>query len=150
METSLYPIKYAVMPVTNYAKNDNFVLGFIVTKAYVVSETIRYTDKGKRCSYEVVYPVKGVKSSEVMADLRVPEFDESGMCINADFNKDVFDDMETAHKVCDEKNSLLFHENITYYSEKKKFIQEFELSVLSKTFQVPNPEDVEVSTQRLR
>lgn len=139
----LYPIKYAVMPVTNYAKNDDIILGYIVTKAYVVSETIKYTNRGKKAYYDVVYPVKGVKTAETMRDLRVPDFDANGLCVNADHNSDVFDDMETAHKVCDEKNSMLFKFDIAHYTERSNFIQDFELKVLSKTFSVPNPEDID-------
>ena len=137
-----YPIKYAVMPVTNYASGEDFVLGYIVTKVYLVSEYIRYTANGTKVSYDIVYPVKGLKSSQVMADLRKPEFDEVDICINAERNNDLFDNYDEAKKLCNEKNSVLFRNDIDNYTEKNNFIQDFELKVFEKTVSMPNPEDL--------
>ena len=142
MEEVMFPIKYAVMPVTNYVKNDNFVLGYIVTKAFVVMELNRYFPSGKRKSYDVVYPVKGLKSSEVMADLRIPEFDETGLCINSDHNNNVFDTFDEAKNVCTEMNNQLFRADIVNYTERTNQMQDFELKVLEKTFSIPNPEEM--------
>ena len=137
-----YPIKYAVMPVTNYASGEDFVLGYIVTKVYLVSEYIRYTANGTKVSYDIVYPIKGLKSSQVMADLRKPEFDEVDRCINAERNNDLFDNYDEAKKLCNEKNSALFRNDIDNYTEKNNFIQDFELKVFEKTVSMPNPEDL--------
>lgn len=137
-----YPIKYAVMPVTNYASGEDFVLGYIVTKVYLVSEYIRYTANGTKVSYDIVYPIKGLKSSQVMADLRKPEFDEVDRCINAERNNDLFDNYDEAKKLCNEKNSVLFRNDIDNYTEKNNFIQDFELKVFEKTVSMPNPEDL--------
>lgn len=142
MEDMIYPIKYAVMPVTNYAKNDGFVLGYIVTKAYVVMERTCYTPNGKKSSYDVVYPVKGLKSSEAMKDLRSPEFDYGGSCINADHNNNVFDTFDEAKQLCTEMNNVLFRMDIANYTYQTERMQNFELKVLEKTFSIPNPEDI--------
>ena len=141
MEEMNYPIKYAIMPVTNYSKNDGLVLGYIVTKAYIVTEFRRYLPTGVRKSYEVVYPVKGLKTSEVMKDLRVPEFDQGGMCINSDHNNNIFDTFEEAKELCAEMNNVLFRDDIVRYTYQLERIQEFELKVLEKTYIIPNPED---------
>lgn len=137
----LYPTKYAVMPVTQYALEDMVVIGFVVTKAYVVSEYIRYTNQGKKVSYDIVYPLKGLKTAEVSADLRVPEFDMGGRCVNADHNNDVFDTFDEAKRLCTEKNNALFRADIAHYTERTNAMQEFELKLLERTFSVPNPED---------
>ena len=142
MENMIYPIKYAVMPVTNYAKNDSLILGYIVTKAYIVKETNFYTPNGIKTVYDVVYPVKGLKSAEVMQDLRIPEFDYTGMCINAEHNNNVFDTMDEAKKVCTDMNNNLFRLNIEHYTELTNRMQEFELDVLGRTYAMPNPEDI--------
>lgn len=147
MEEIIYPIKYAIMPVTNYAENDGLIFGYIVTKAYVVSETIRYLPNTIKKSYNVVYPVKGLKSSVIMKDLRKPEFDQSGICINSEHNNNVFDTFYEAKNVCTEMNNTLFRNNITNYTELTNRMQEFELKVLEKTFLIPNPEDINNKTR---
>ena len=137
-----YPIKYAIMPVTTYAKNDDIILGYIVTKVFLILELHRYLPNGViKSSYDVVYPVKGLKSSEVMADIRMPEFDQGGLCINADHNNNVFDTFEDAKKVCAEMNNALFRADIANYTARTDAMQDFELKVLERTFIIPNPED---------
>ena len=142
MEEIEFPIKYAVMPVTNFVRNDNYVLGYIVTKAFVVMETYRYFPGSMKKSFDVVYPVKGLKSSEVMANLRRPEFDEAGFCLNADRNTNVFETFDEAKKVCTEMNNALFRADIANYTVRTNQMQDFELDVLGKTFMIPNPEDI--------
>ena len=142
MEEMIYPIKYAVMPVTNYAKNDGLVLGYIVTKAYIVMERTSYTPNGKKSSYDVVYPIKGLKSSEVMQDLRKPEFGSTGICTNLDHNNNIFDTFDEAKALSTEMNNNLFRLDIAHFTEQTERMQEFELKVLEKTFSIPNPEDI--------
>ena len=147
MEEITYPIKYAIMPVTNYIENDGLVFGYIVTKVYIVSESIRYLPNTIKKSYNVVYPVKGLKTSLIMKDLRKPEFDRSGVCINSEHNNNIFDTYSDAKNVCTEMNNALFRNNITNYTELTNRMQEFELKVLEKTSIIPNPEDINGKTR---
>jgi len=136
-----YPIKYAIMPVTNYAKNDSYVLGYIVSKVYVTLEVKHYYPTGVKTSYDVVFPVKGLKSSEVMVDLRTPEFDETGLCLNADHNVLTYETFDEAKKISTEMNNTLFRTDITNYTARTNLMQDFEMKVLERTFSLPNPED---------
>ena len=147
MEENTYPIKYAIMPVTNYAKNDNFILGYIVSKVYVTLETNRYYPTGVKSSYDVVFPVKGIKSAEVMMDLRKPEYDANGMCINADHSSQVFETFDEAKNVCTEMNNTLFRTDIANYTARTNQMADFELKVLEKTYNIPNPEDIKKNTR---
>ena len=141
METNNYPIKYAIMPVTNYAKNDDYILGYIVSKVFVTLEIHRYTPNGAKTSYDVVFPVKGLKSSEVMADIRKPEFDIGGSCTNADHNVKVFETFDEAKQICTDMNNELFRQDIANYTLRTETMQKFELKVLEKTFVMHDPED---------
>lgn len=145
MENMIYPIKYAAMPVTNYAKGDDLILGYVVSKVYVVMELTRYLPTGIKKTCDVVFPVKGLKSSEVMADLRTPEFDIAGRCINCDHNLEVYDTFDEAKNICNIRNSEIYRSDIEHYSERTSFLQDFELKIIEKTYSIPNPEDINKS-----
>ena len=142
MNENSFPIKYAIMPVTNFAIDDMLVLGYVVTKVYVIMEQYRYLPNGTKSAYNIVYPVKGLKSSQVMADIRKPEFDADGRCINSDVSYELFDTFEEAKKVCTERNNNLFRADVANYSVRTEQMQNFELQILKKTVNLPNPEDI--------
>lgn len=136
MNNNTFPIKYAVQPIYTYAKTDVIPLGFIVTKVFIVSETNNYKPDGtKTNNYQVVYPIKGLKTSEYLVGIRYPEFNHQNICINSEHSKDVFDTYEEAKKLCDEKNGYLF---TNYYQnenllDRMQYFQDFEYKVMEKT-----------------
>ncbi len=138
---NMFPIKYAIMPVTNFAIGDMLVIGYVVSKVFVVMAQHRYLPTGVKSSYSIVFPVKGYKSSQVMSGIRTPEFDTNGTCTNADVSYELFDTFDEAKKVCTERNNTLFRSDIANYTDRTNMMQGFELSILEKTFSMPNPED---------
>ena len=147
MDNTNFPIKYAIMPVTNFAIDDMLVLGYVVTKVYVIMEQYRYLPNGTKSAYNIVYPVKGLKSSKMMANIRKPEFNASGICINSDVSYELFDTFEDAKKVCTERNNNLFRADVANYTARTELMQNFELEILEKTFIMPNPEDSKENTR---
>lgn len=141
-----YPIKYVIEPIHMYAKNNGYVLGYIVTKAFLVTEVYNYTNEGLKKQYYVVYPVKGLKSIDIMQNIRTPEFGSSNTCKNSEYVTEIFDTYEQAKKICNQKNGELFRNYYPNYdyTERMNFFQDFEYKVMEKTSELTITEDIKI------
>ena len=136
---NIYPIKYAVEPITELAKKGSNVLGFVVSKVYVIVETKSYTPDGIKFQYQVVFPIKGIKSSRAMKNIRIPEYSSYGQCINQEYSTDVYDTYEEAKKVCISKNGkMLYSMTPQQYDMKMDLLQEIENEIMSRTSDMEN------------
>lgn len=128
MKDNFYPIKYGVEYVYMYSKpkNNEQVLGFIVSKCFVVSDVnIYHADGTKKTQYNVVFPFKGISTFGVGKNKRVPTYNGYGLCNNADNGTYVYDTYNEAKKKCNEMNYQLFSFYYPYNIAEK--IKEFQI-----------------------
>lgn len=100
-----YPIKYTIMKIYNseissdvsFVKYGNYDPAvYIVTKAYVVEENVKYYGNGQsEQSYKVVFPYDG-NNIKKENNRNIPVFDIHLNCINARSVAKVFDTYEEA------------------------------------------------------
>ena len=134
MELKL-PIKYTVQPMYPYASNTGNILGYIVSKCYVVAKTTNFSPDGSiRELFTVVYPYKGLQTFKIMKDKRLPEFDGYGNYRNIDYTEYVYDTYLEAKEVCKNFNTTLFTSLYPCYQLNDMLNQfnDFEYKVLQK------------------
>lgn len=102
-----YPIKYAIWEII---KNDE-TIAHIISKAYIVSESIYYFGNGSsKKEYVVVFPIKNQYSIEK----QLPNFNIwSEKCYNGNEVEEVYDTFEEAKKIANMKNSNVRKEHIS-------------------------------------
>ena len=130
-----YPIKYAIEPVFPYASGNGILLGYIVTKCYVVERTTRFLEDGSyKERYTIVYPFKGLQTFKFMKDKRRPEIDPYGNYRNVDYINDIYETYLEAKEVCKELNIKYFSSIFPNYqvNEKLKEFGDFEFQVMQK------------------
>jgi len=116
-----YPIRYALMPIIERGgfvdDYRDITRAYIVSKCYIISETVRYLENGKRTTtFEVVFPYQ-------YPDLKhqVPKH-ISETCTNAILVNQVFDNFEDALVVADISNTKLKYRN-SHISGSKDWIE---------------------------
>jgi len=130
-----FPVKYAVIPIFHYDKDEANALGYIVSKVFIISETTVYKYNGSYKEWQIVPPTKGYYSFNASADIRIPIFDQTGHCKNQETSKLVFETYENAKKECNVKNGQLFREYYFHgsYDAWMESWQNFENKVFEKT-----------------
>jgi hypothetical protein len=96
-----YPVKYAIMPIykqtdwiqgLNELERDFEVIGYIVSKCYVLSEKTKYLEDGSKVKeYEVVFPYQ---KNDYMSDefKRVyPKYNINNQCYNSKIVSNLYD-----------------------------------------------------------
>ena len=134
MELNL-PIKYAIEPIYPYASNTGAVLGYIVSKCFIVGKTINFFPNGTmRELYTVVFPYKGLQTFKMMKNKRLPEFDGWGNYRNIDYTEHVYETYLEAREVCKDLNTSLFTSLYPCYQldDMLKQFSDFEFKVLQK------------------
>ena len=130
-----YPIKYAVEPIFPYASGNGSILGYIVTKCYIVEKTTRFLPDGSyKERYTIVYPFKGLQTFKFMKDKRRPEVDTYGNYRNVDYTNKIYETYLEAKEVCKELNTKLFSSIYPCYQVEDMLKQfgDFEFRVLQK------------------
>lgn len=101
-----YPVKYSVLNPIELTKRSELcytydVVGYFVSKVYVVGETVRYFDDGtSKKQYQIVFPY--LNRTELLQGQRhVPEYDYDGTCSNARCVSEIFDSYEEAKQASD-------------------------------------------------
>lgn len=150
MEYNL-PIKYAIEPVYPYASGNGNILGYIVTKCYILEKMTRYFPDGKaQDRITIVYPFKGLQTFKFMKDKRRPEFDNFGNYRNIDYTDKVYNTYLEAKEVCKELNIKLFSSIYPCYQVEDMLKQfgEFEFQVLKKCSDMEITEDDRILVKR--
>ena len=105
-----YPIKYVVITMYHpgyssiLSDEGKSVMGYIVGKAIVAEETIRYRKDGKSDKiYNVVVPYTDLRSKIIT----LPKYDAYGKLLNGTLIYEVFDSFERASEYSDELNDSL-------------------------------------------
>ncbi len=104
-----YPIKYAVMEIPDSA------YGFVVTKCYVLEDTIKYfSNGGKQEYYKVVFPYPNISNykkkreydseTKSLGERNYPKYDMFNQVCNACVIKDVFDSYNEAYAIATIRN----------------------------------------------
>ena len=143
MEINL-PIKYAIEPVFPYATNTGNILGYIVTKCYIVEKTTCYfVDGTSRDRITVVYPFKGLQTFKMVKDKRRPEFDRFGHYRNVDYTNKVYETYLEAKEDCKKLNTALFSSIYPCYQvdDMIKQFSDFESQVMQKCMDMVTDED---------
>ena len=111
-----YPIKYAVMPIygqVSFGLDKSIqIVGYIVSKCYIICDKLRYFEDGSRKrEYEVVFPYQKKDITRRDDWQRVyPEFTYNNQCKNATEVSEVFDSFEDASNLKDKLNKdILAH-----------------------------------------
>ena len=131
-----YLIKYAVEPIHENADNASRLLGYIVTKCYVMMHTEVYHGDGTYSEqYYVVYPYKGLNTYLKVKNRRYPDISRYKMCLNQELSTDVYDTYNEAKKVCNEMNGFLFRNYFPNESllARLDYFQELENSIMRDT-----------------
>ena len=129
------PIKYAIEPVFPYASGNGNLLGYIVTKCYVLEKNTRYLPDGSvKNRITIVYPFKGLQTFKFMKDKRTPEFDNFGNYRNIDYTEKVYDTYLEAKEECKKLNTSLFSSIYPCYQvdDMLKQFGDFEFQVMKK------------------
>ena len=97
------------------AEEDLDVMGYFVTKVFLIDEIKKYRD-GKHIfsEYQVVYPYKKIRSGEE----ELPEYDKDGKVINSIVVFNVYDGKTEAELNRDELNSRLVDRKLVTTYEK--------------------------------
>ena len=93
-----YPIKYAVLEMTESFWGCSFKpVSYVVSKAYVVSETLTYhANQIPSKSYQVVFPFKEKDKIGMYETRDIPRYNLEGECINCEQVDELFDTFEEA------------------------------------------------------
>ena len=123
-----YPIKYAVIPMIEQVRCSNGnreyrPVCYIVSKCYLVCETTNYKNDGTlKTIYQVVCPIKANNRNELVN--AVPEYRLiSDKCTNSIYVNKIFDSLEEALKVKEQKNDDMLTDIIAHryiYKEEKQ------------------------------
>ncbi len=134
-----YPIKFAIQELTiegGFTQNyENIILGFIVSKCYVVNENIKYLEDGtNHITYKVVFPYKDIDSFRCSLSKlynynekpAIPKYNYCGECKNANTVTKIFDTYEEAYLDTEIENQNL-RKKIPFYNieEYKNLIMKY-------------------------
>jgi len=103
-----YDIKYAIAVLNNpgklsfYPYDEKSMVGYVVSKVFVVSEETKYKDGEEYKVYDVVLPYENIGNERFM-----PLFNKHGNAVNTTRIYRVYDSYESAKEECDELNSKL-------------------------------------------
>lgn len=123
-----YPVKYAIMPVLGQVgwtvglhqmERQYDVVAYIVSKAYITSETIKYySDGSRKILYNVVFPY-----NDNNLDTKIlPKYNINGDCTNSVEVSNVFDTYEEALQSRDLENRKL-RSLCCFVSKSKQFTE---------------------------
>lgn len=144
------PVVYGLMPIKDYDKvisniviNNDRVVGYAVSKCYLISEEKRYNLDGTiEQSYRVVFPF-----NEVFLDEKTPDSlnEMEEYQFTSALTNQVFDDVEDANKACNSLNlACIFAEKkirekkgkwnqyVFDFEKKKKSIEEESDMIMSE------------------
>ena len=147
-----YPIKYSVEPVFPYASGNGSLLGYIVSKCYVVEKQTRFLPNGTfKERFTIVYPFKGLQTFKIMKDKRLPEIDPYGNYRNVDYVNEIYETYLEAKEVCKELNTKLFSSIYPCYQVEDMLKQfgEFEFKVMQKCSDMEVTEESKVLRKAL-
>lgn len=172
MEELNYPIKYAILgieeqvgwaPGLHEMERDYDICGYIVSKVYVVSETINYNINGTgKKSYQVVFPFISIADREK----QIPKYNIYYECYNSIYVPNIFDSFDDAKSLATQKNRELrsrsylpvsFGEKMTWserilkgqeqFDEKIKKYLEFEQYIYNETADMKITLDENIKTR---
>lgn len=126
-----YPVKYALMPIYEQVgwmsglhelERSYEVVGYIVSKCYVVSKKVSYLEYGsKKREFEVVFPYQKTDYMRIHDWNRVyPEFNFNGHCINSNIVGKLYDDFNDAKEVAEKLNRDILSYNLGMISFRNK------------------------------
>ena len=103
-----YEIKYAIAVFNKAGKisfhplREDSLIGYIVTKVYVVSHEIFYDNGDKYVIYDAVLPYENMSKER-----HYPEYDKYGNVVNAERIENVYDSYDEAKTECDKMNGKI-------------------------------------------
>ena len=126
-----YPIKYAIMPIYEQVgwmsglhelERNYDVVGYIVSKCYVVSKKVSYLEDGsEKREFEVVFPYQKTDYTRIHDFNRVyPEFNYNGNCVNSNIVGELYDDFDDAKEVVEKLNIDILSYNLEMISFRDK------------------------------
>ena len=135
MEIKL-PIKYAIEPIYPYANSSGGILGYIVTKCYVVEKKTTFSMDGNiKETYSIVYPYKGLETFKMMKNKRIPEFNNFGYYRNLDYVDQVYTTLFSSVYPCYQVDDMI------------KQFSDFEFKVMEKCKDMEVTENDNVSVR---
>lgn len=150
MEDLKYPIKYALMPVIEQVgwtnglhemEREYDAVAYIVSKAYVISKTIKYHSDGtEEYLFNVVFPHTDFSNLDIKT---VPKYNINGECINSLEVSEVFDTYEEAAQARIIENRKL-RSRCYSVSRAKQFTEELEKYIQVEEFILWNTKDMQV------
>lgn len=146
-----YPIKYAVLELKRkggWSENyEDITVGFIASKCYVISQTLRhFADGTSKISNNVVFPYKDICKFETLTlgeieyseKESIPEFGWEN-CTNFDEVTELFDDYESACLNANQKNDELCSKealHINFSDPNWKFLHRQKLEKVRETLRI--------------
>lgn len=172
MEELNYPIKYAILgieeqvgwtPGLHEMEREYDICGYIVSKVYVVGETINYNRDGTgKKSYQVVFPFASMADREE----QIPKYNIYYECYNSINVSNIFDSFDDAKDLATQKNKELrsrsylpvsFGERMTWserilkgqkqFDERMKKYLEFEEYIYNETADMKITLDENIKTR---
>lgn len=124
-----YPVKYAIMPIYEQVgwmsglhelERNYEVVGYIVSKCYVVSKKTKYLEDGREeKEFEVVFPYQRTDYTRIHDWTRVyPEFNYNRNCINSNIVCVLYDDFTDAKEKVEKLNRDILSYNLGIISLK--------------------------------
>lgn len=148
MENLKYPIKYALMSVIEQVGWANGlhelerkydVVAYVVSKAYVISKTIKYHSDGtEEYLFNVVFPHTDFSNLDIKT---VPKYNINGECINSLEVSEVFDTYEEAVQARIIENRKL-RSRWGSVSKAKQFTEELKKYIQLEEFLLWNTKDM--------
>lgn len=126
-----YPVKYAIMPIYEQVgwmsglhelERNYEVVGYIVSKCYVVSKKESYLEDGsEKREFEVVFPYQKTDYMRIHDFNRVyPEFNYNGNCVNSNIVNELYDNFDNAKEVAEKLNGDILSYNLGMISFRDK------------------------------
>jgi len=130
-----YPIKYAAMPIIEQVgwshglhelEREYDVVCYIVSKCYLISDLIKYTEDGRRIKeYEVVFPYHPAEFNKWQRV--IPSYNLiHGYCTNGNKVDEIFDTYEDALSFVTTKNEELCKKTYLYLPYSKNYAKKIQ------------------------
>ena len=104
-KSNFYPVKYVIKEMKSKdLKNE--INGYIVTKAYVIGDLLRYENGKSLKLYEIVYPFSQTETNIV------PIFNSNNICTNSQLTQYVFNNKQSCKKMVDKLNSRILAKKV--------------------------------------